>query len=134
MNIVLTPWDFRALWTSLPLLSKLYLVVLLIAASYSTAMLLKIIFRRLPSGARSRLENLQQLHMWLLLLFGVCFADQVFATFRSVSRWAVSLSAASVDVFNPAVAFAFVTLLALLVLHSLEWFTSFRIRKKEGTS
>jgi hypothetical protein len=128
MNILLTPWDFRALWTCLPLLSKLYLLVLLVASSFSTAMLLKIIFRPVPSP-HSRLENLQQLHLWLLFPFGVCFVDQVFSTFRAIGRSVASLSAATADIFDPAVAFAFTTCCILLALHSLQWFTAFRTRR-----
>jgi hypothetical protein len=131
MNMLATPWDPRSLWSLLSLLSKIYLCFLFVASVVSVATLLRIVLRPTTPRALSRLTNVRQFHLWLLLFFGVCLTNELFTTFRGV-KWLVCTPNA--DVVNPVdciSTFFLTVLLTLLLLHSLQWFASYRV---EGTS
>jgi hypothetical protein len=63
------------------------------------------------------LKTLRQFHTFLFLFFGICCANEVFATLRAIQYSSMSLSAAGIDVFEPVVAFAFFVFVVLLFLH-----------------
>jgi hypothetical protein len=89
--------------------AKFYILFLLAASVYSTYSLARIRLglHKLPNRVAStdsadvglhlneitgRLATLRQLHMSLLLLFGVCCANEVFATLRAIQYSLMSLS------------------------------------------
>jgi hypothetical protein len=73
-------------------------------------------------------ESLRQFHTLLLLLFGVCCANEVFATLRAIQSSSMSLSAARIDVFEPVAAFAFLVFVVLIFLHILQWTAAARLQ------
>jgi hypothetical protein len=145
MFIISVPWDFRSLWAILTLTSKLYVLCLLAGAAYSTYTLAVVAFGLRQAvthsslteenGARVRLNKMaarvqasRQLHTMLFLLFGICCANEVFATLRTSQHSSMSLSAASIDVFEPVTAFAFSVFAVLLALHSFQWVIAHRLQ------
>ncbi len=75
------------------------------------------------------IENVRQLHLLLLLPFGVTVADEVFATLRAIRQSAASLSALEIDVFEPCAGFAF---FVLAVLHTFQWIVAARFADKRS--
>src|SRR5271157_647093 len=142
MNLLTTDWDFRSLWMIWPLQTRVYLLCLFAAAIYSLISLLRIFLhlRKLPriipeAGAEStcrrisgRLHNLRQLHLLFLLLFGLFLVDEAFRTARSFLLSRMSLEAPTIaELLDPLLAFAFLSLLVLTILHSLQWLASSRL-------
>jgi hypothetical protein len=130
MNLLLQKWDLRALWTALPLLSKLTLLFLLVVAGVTFISA----FRSLLAHSRPRLsdsqrslDNLRQLHLFAFYFLGVCLADHFFATVNSIQMSRMSLQAAGCESFSPMAWFAFIGFLLLLFSHSVQWFTSIRV-------
>lgn len=140
MFILSVPWDFRALWAILTLTAKLYVLCLLAGAGYTTYALVRTGLRLSKThtqlrNAANKLETLRQLQMTLFLLFGVCFANEVFATLRTSQHSAMSLSAVRIDaLFEPLTAFAFVVFAVFLFLHSLHWAVSHRLQQMTASS
>ncbi len=151
MFILSVPWDLRALWAILTLTAKLYVLCLLAGAGYTTyalvltALRLSAIRRHLLTdkdktciqlrNAATKLETLRQLQVTLFLLFGICCANEVFATLRTSRYSAMSLSAIRIDtLFEPLTAFAFVVFAVLLFLHSLHWAISHRLQQMTASS
>jgi hypothetical protein len=142
MTLLTTDWDFRALWASLPLQTKLYLLCLLAAAIYSCISLLRALVQitKLPRIAldadvestyhriSARLRNLRQLHLLFLLLLGLFLTDEAFRTVRSFTLSKMSLEAPTIaKLLDPLLGFAFISLLVLTVLHSIQWLASSRL-------
>src|SRR5260370_8321283 len=134
MSILTGHWDVRLFWEVLPVTAKFYLLFLLLAATYTTYFLARTLSRlhRLPQDAprtdenRQKLslieltngmESLRQFHGLLFLLFGVFFADEMFATLQGIRLSEASLSGARMDIFKAPTAFAFIFFLVLLLLH-----------------
>jgi hypothetical protein len=67
------------------------------------------------------MESIRQFHKLLLLLFGVVFTDEMFATLRGIRLYELSLSGARMDIFVAPTAFAFVVFVVLIVLHIFQW-------------
>jgi hypothetical protein len=145
MFIISVPWDFRSLWAILTLTAKLYVFCLLAGAAYSAYTLARVAFglRQIvkhsslteENSATVRLNKMaarvqasRQLHTMLFLLFGICCANEVFATLRTSQHSSMSLSAASIDVFEPVTAFTFFVFAVLLALHSFQWAIAHRLR------
>lgn len=146
MFILTVHWDVRALWGVLPVTAKFYLFCLLAAVAYTIYFLTRTLSRlhRLPQDAPSNsetslrlsliemtngMENLRQFHTLLLLLFGVFFTDEIFATLRGIRLYSASLSAARMEIFEAPTAFAFTVFAVLLFLHSFQWIGTARLRK-----
>jgi hypothetical protein len=72
--------------------------------------------------------TLRQFHAFLFLLFGICSANEVFATLRAIQYSSMSLSAAKIDVFEPITALAFVVFSVLLFLHVFQWAVAHRLQ------
>ena len=130
MNLLLTEWDLRAIWTVLPLLSKLALLFLLVVTGVTIISALK----SLQNQSRSRfsessrsLANLRQFHLLAFYLFGACLADHFFATVNSIQRSRMAIEAEGLESFGPLAWFAFMGFLALLFSHSVQWFASNRL-------
>ena len=143
MFIISVPWDFRSLWSILTLTAKLYVFCLLAGAAYSTYTLARVAFRlrqvvghsSLTEENRARVNKMaawvqaaRQLHTTLFLLFGICCANEVFATLRTSQHSSMSLSAATIDVFEPVTAFAFSVFAVLLALHLFQWAITHRLQ------
>jgi hypothetical protein len=144
MYILSVHWDLLMLWAILSLTAKLYIFCLLAAVVYTIYSLSRTMvrFRSMkrttidaePAGlgllviART-IENVRQLHLLLLYLFGVTLANEVFATLRAIRESAVSFSALGVDVFEPCAAFAFLVSGVLAILHTLQWIVAVRLRR-----
>lgn len=144
MYILSVHWDLLMLWAILFLTAKLYIFCLLAAVVYTIYSLSRAMVRfrsaqrttadAEPAGlgllaiART-IENVRQLLLLLLYLFGVTLANEVFATLRAVRESAVSLSALGVDVFEPCAAFAFFVSGVLAVLHTFQWIIAARLRR-----
>jgi len=148
MFILTVHWDFRLLWAVLTITAKLYVLCLLTSASagYSTFSL-----ARIPSNLRQilkrasltdkdelkfrlsrltlKIQTLRQFHALLFFLFGICCANEVFATLRSIQYSSMSLSAARIDVFEPVVAFGFFVFVVLLFLHAFQWAVADRVQR-----
>jgi hypothetical protein len=143
MFILTIHWDLRALFAGLTITSRSYVLGLMVAALYSTCLLVRMVFR-LYRGSKnlatdddvrtrlvkmaSRVETLRQLHTLLFLLFGVCCANEVAAILRAIQYSSASLSAARMDIFEPVTAFAFFAFAVLLVLHIFQWAMAARLR------
>jgi hypothetical protein len=82
----------------------------------------------------SKLEALRQLHILLLLLFGVDCANEVVATLRVIQYSSISLSAARMDIFEPLAAVSFFVFMVLLFLHVSQWAVSTRLRRSMATT
>src|SRR5712664_839297 len=145
MFILSVPWDFRSLWAILTLTAKLYVFCPLAGAAYSTYSLARVAFglRQIvkrsslteKNSARVRLNKMaarvqtsRQLHRMIFLLFGICCANEVFATLRTSQHSSMSLSAARIDVFEPVTAFTFFVFAVLLALHSFQWAIAHRLQ------
>ena len=72
--------------------------------------------------------TLRQVHMLLLLLFGVCCAKGVFATLRAIQYSLVSLSSIKIDVFETIAAIAFLVFVVLTFLHAFQWDVAARLQ------
>jgi hypothetical protein len=135
MYILRVNWDLRALWavTSLPM--KMYLICLFIMSVYAVLRLTNTV---LPlyheTGMRDReamqmhrdkvaftVRHLCQLQYLFLLLFGACLANECFGMIRAIRYSVASLSAASINIFEPLTGLAFIVLLTLGFLHSIQW-------------
>ncbi len=141
--ILTVDWNLRALWAVISLSAKLYLLCLFAMAGYTVFQLAKMIrsqrfLRRqsslqvaapLQQAITAKIVDLRQLQFLFLLIFGDCFANECFATIRAIRYSAVSLSPATIDIFEPATAFAFVVFALLSLLHGLQWFVSSRLER-----
>ena len=138
MFILTVRWDVRAIWSVLTPTARFYVLCLLLAAVATTYFLGQSIFRmrRLLNGVTSidaaiagrcatkvkgRIENLRQLHLLLFFLFGMIFANEMFALVRAIEHSSMSLSAARIDICEPITALAFFVFGVLLFLHILQW-------------
>jgi hypothetical protein len=145
MFILTVHWDLRLVWAALTVTAKFYVLCLLAAAAYTTYFLVRTVFRlrRLQKDAASvdpglmkrrliemtrQIETLCQLHTLLFFLFGIFFANEIFATLRTIEYSSMSLSGARIDVFEPAAAFAFFVFVVLVFLHALQWIVSARLQ------
>jgi hypothetical protein len=137
MSILTVQWDLRALWAVITVSAKLYLVCLFLMALYTIIHLVRVMYylrtlRRRESTDTplfrptlvARMRHLRQIHFLFLLIFGAFFASEFFGIFRAIQYSMVSLSGATMEIFEPAVAFAFVVFVALSFLHALQWFVS----------
>ena len=133
--------DFRLL----SITAQIYVLCLLVGAVLSTYSLARIAqrFRQLTkllsapnkneirlrlNAMDSQIQTLRQFHTLLFLLFGVCWANEVFATFRGIRDSSMSLAAATMDVFEPVVAFVFFVFVVLLFLHVFQWAVAHRLQ------
>ncbi len=143
MNIFTTPWDLRSLWTELPIQTRLYLLSLIAAAIYSGISLTKTFLRirklscSMPAAdalyrrLSVRLHNLRQLHFVFLLLFGLFLTDEAFRAERAYMYSRMSLACVSLNqILDPLVCFAFVVLLILTILQSLQWLVTYLLERK----
>jgi hypothetical protein len=140
MSILTMQWDLRALWAVITVSAKLYLVCLFLMAVYTIIHLVKVTYYlgtlRCRESADAelirptlvpRMRHLRQIHFLFLLIFGACFASEFFGIIRTIQYATVSLSAAKMEIFEPAAAFAFVVFVTLSFLHALQWFVSSRV-------
>ncbi|SRR6266436_1670172 len=114
MSILSVLWDPRAIWAALSFVARSYLVFLLIPIIYMTVTLI----------TRRQTTQFRQFHYLCLLFFGVCLSNECFGLLRSLRFSTASLSALSIESFEPTVAFSFVVLAVLSFLHLLQWFVS----------
>jgi hypothetical protein len=145
MFILTVPWDIRAIWSILTPTAKFYVLCLLLAAVATTYFLGQAIFlkRRLRNAVTSmdaaiaercatevkgRIENLRQLHLLLFFLFGMFFANEMFALFRTIEHSSMSLSAARIDICEPITVWSFFVFGVLLLLHIFQWIVSARLQ------
>jgi len=78
-----------------------------------------------------RLHNLRQLHFALLLLFGLFLTDEAFRAERAYMYSRMSLACVSLNqILDPLLCFAFVVLLVLTILHSLQWCVTYSLERK----
>jgi hypothetical protein len=118
--------DFRLL----SITAQIYVGCLLLGAVLSTYSLARIArsFRQLTkllstankneirlrlNAMDSQIQTLRQFHTLLFLLFGACCANEVFTTFRGIRYSSMSLSAATMEVFEPVTALVFFVFLVL---------------------
>jgi hypothetical protein len=144
MNLLSQSWDFRMLWITLPLQTKLFFFCLFLMAIY-TAFSLAIIYLQSRSAPRKpseplptslhlrllrRIHNLRQLHFMFLLVFGVTLTDEIFRSLRAYENSKSSLSAlTAAEVADPVLAFAYCCLIILTSLHLVQWVVSNRFDK-----
>jgi hypothetical protein len=150
MSLLTTPWDVRAFWGVLPITAKFYLFCLLVAAGYTLYFLSRTLFRlhRLPQDVPSSneirwlsliemtngMETLRQFHVLLFLLFGVFFTDEMFATIRNIRVYSASLSGPTMEIFEVPTGFAFIVLVTLAFLHSLQWIVATRLQSHRAAN
>jgi hypothetical protein len=149
MFILTGHWDVRLFWGVLPVTAKVYLFCLLIAAAYTIYFLIRMLSRlhRLPlnppsiENARLSLsmieltngmKNIRQFHTLFFLLFGILFADEMFATLQGIRLSEASLSAARMDIFEAPTAFAFIVFVVLILLHILQWAIAARLQSRQA--
>jgi len=68
--------------------------------------------------------------MLLFFLFGGFFANETFATFRTIRYASISLAEARIDIFGPLVTFAFSAFLVVIFIHGGQWIVSARLQSK----
>jgi hypothetical protein len=150
MFLFIVPWDARALWGVLPATAKFYLLCLLVAVGYTLYFLSRTLFRlhRLPQDVSSNnetrwlslsemmngMETLRQFHVLLFLLFGVFFTDEMFATLRSIRVYSASLSGPTMEIFEAPTGFAFIVLVTLVFLHTLQWIVATRLQSHRAAN
>ena len=151
MFILTVPWDVRAIWSVLTPTAKFYVLCLLMAALATTYFLGQAIFRirrlrksvasmdaaiagRCATGVKGRIENLRQMHLLLFFLFGMLFANEMFALVRAIEHSSMSLSAARIDICEPITALAFFVFAVLLFLHIFQWIVAARLQSFLATS
>jgi len=139
MLIHSAPW---LLWICLSLTAKLYIICLLAVFTYSAYSLTRATVRIRQMGkwkktdmgvlakTNQKVQTLHEFHAMLLLLFGLCCANEVFNTLRAIQNSVVSLSAATWNIFVPVIAFAFFVFAALLVLHLFRWAVAHSLQSK----
>jgi flagellar biosynthesis protein FlhB len=145
MFILTVHWDLRLEWAVLTVTAKFYVFCLLAAAAYTTFFLVQTVsrIRRLQKDVASidatpvkcrliemtrGIENLRQFHILLFFLFGMFFANEMFALIRAIEYSSMSLSAARIDVFEPVAAFAFFVFVVLTLLHVFQWIVAARLQ------
>jgi hypothetical protein len=144
MFIFTVNWDFRGLWAGSSLTVRIYILVLVLAAVYSlyASVRMELCLRRVSNKPTSgsndvqerlfvisnRIENLRQMHVFLFLLFGLCWATEGVLILRSILIASVSLSAPTMAVFGSAALFAVFVFAVLLVLHLVQWAVAVRLR------
>jgi hypothetical protein len=146
MHIFAVRYDLLALWEILSVIAKLYVSFLLLSFVYASYILPQALARLQSLHSRKdpievglsnstllrieqSIENVRQLQLLLLLLFGLTFANEVFSTLRGIRYSSMSLSAATIDVFEPRAAFSFVVFGALTLLHIFQWIATIRLRR-----
>ena len=139
MFILTVDWDLRALWAVMTITARAYLVCLLVGAVYSIYSLARIAWqlRHSPKHTpptdmnelRLKIHTLTQFQMLLLLLFGLCCANEAFAALRAFRYSSMSLSGATTEVLEPVAAFAFVVFSMLLLLHAFQWAVKHRLQR-----
>ena len=140
MNLLSQSWDFRALWTILPLQTKLFLFCLFLTAIYMGFSLPIIYLQSRSALSKSteplhprflrRIHNLRQLHFTFLLVFGVTLTDEIFRSLRAYENSKSSLSAlTAAGVADPVLAFAYCCFIIFTFLHLLQWLVSDRLEK-----
>jgi len=151
MFILTVHWDLRLLWAVLTVTARFYVLCLLAAAAYTTYFLARTVprLRRLQKGVATTdrasvkrrliemtrgIETLRQFHTLLFFLFGIVFANEVFATLRAIEYSSMSLSAARIDVFEPVTAFALFVFAVLAFLHAFQWIVAARLQSSFATN
>jgi hypothetical protein len=151
MLILTVPWDVRAIWSVLTPTAKFYVLCLLLAVVATTYSLGQAIFRirRLRTSVapmdaeiaelratevKGRIENLRQLHLLLFFMFGMFFANEMFALVRAIEHSSMSLSAARIDICEPITALAFFVFGVLLFLHIFQWIVAVRLQSFLATA
>jgi hypothetical protein len=147
MSILTVQWDLRAFWAVVTVSAKLYLVCLFLMAAYTIIHLVKVMYDLKTLRWREsddvellrltlvpRMRHLRQIHFLFLLIFGACFASEFFGIIRAIRYSTASLSAARMEIFEPATAFAFVVFVALSFLHVLQWVVSSRVDTAIGSN
>lgn len=137
------------MWIVLTLVAKLYLAILLVSSIYIAYSLMRILraLRRLPvhtstaSGSLQlvqlslKVENIRQFETFLVLLFGVFFANETFDVLREVQMINIGrLSAATMHDLVPLPEFAFVVLVAMTLLHTFQWIVAARVATLHGSN
>ena len=139
-------WDLRGLWVTLTFPGKFYIFCLLAAVASTTVFHIRTLWRlrdlqkkgvSVDAGAEKSclaaisrgIENVRQLHLLLLLLFGIALANEVLATLRGIRYSSMSLSGVSIEVFEPCAVFAFFVFGVLTFLHVFHWFVAARLRR-----
>jgi hypothetical protein len=74
------------------------------------------------------LGNLRQFHVLLLFLFGIVCTNEIFAALRGIRLSLMSLSADTINIFEPVVAFAFCVSVGLTFLHVAQWIMAARLQ------
>jgi hypothetical protein len=128
-------WDFRSLWTILPVSARVYLFVLLCLAVYAVTKMLRIALdprkkadtRLEKRGPEIALFRINQCFQLTLLIFGVILSDLLFSSARAL-EWHLIADPDVVPAFDAPAAFAVIVLLTHCVLFCLMWFTRERIR------
>lgn len=150
MVILTVHWDLLLLWEVLTITAKFYFICLMATAAYSTYFLARIALRLRQllkhkassethrelfrvTEVRKRIENLRRFHTLLFLLFGVCCANEAFATIQAIKRSAQSLSAVGIEAFEPFTAFVFAVFLVFVFLHVFQWTVAARLQSSSGT-
>jgi hypothetical protein len=145
MFILTVHWDARSAWGVLPVTAKFYLFCLFLAAAYNIYFLTRTLsrLRRLPKDAASNnethlrvrliemtngMQSLRQFHIFLLLLFGVFFTDAMFTTLRGIRYASLSLSGATMDIFEGPTGFAFFVFAVFVFLHVFQWVVAARLQ------
>jgi hypothetical protein len=145
MFILTVHWDLRLLWAVLTVTAKFYIFCLLAAAAYTTYCLARTVsrLRRLHKDVASTdratvkhrliemtraIESLRQLYTLFFFLFGIVFANEIFAILRAIGYSSMSLPALRIDVFEPITAFAFLVFAVLTFLHVLQWIVAAPLR------
>jgi hypothetical protein len=139
----------RNLWPVLPHLTRLFILFLCVTSVYALIVLAHILFRlrslkwprsaetakdlRSPLAAMNdRLNNLRQLLVFAFYLFSLCFLLQIPAAFSVLVDSNVPTLSIIFTQLGTYIAYATDVFFVFLLLHSLQWFVSSRVKALAG--
>jgi len=144
----MTDIDIRSAWTMLPLLGRLFFLLLAAVAVktvYSSSIVL------LTAGAlnqpatmpvrgysvdrlRNTLASLRQLHTFTFFAFGSCISVLALDSYASVAQSKLTGATYVLDNFRYCLVYSAFAFCVLLTLHSVQWFVSARVNAVARTA
>jgi hypothetical protein len=128
-------YDLIVLWKVLSKMARIYAVCLFVFGTYASYSLACVFGgsgnlrgKAASTRAESRIANVRQIILLLLLLFGMTVADDVFPWFRAI-RLAQWKGCDCIDATGLWGVFALAVFVALIFLHVFQWIASIRLQR-----
>jgi hypothetical protein len=132
------------IWSSLSLINQLFLIFLIVILLY-TLFLVLAVFNTLRQSTknngdqkvlstskvallRKRVENLQQLQLFALYVFGFCIVVQIASAFETIENSNTITFSNSIRQLSFSFHYDATLFLVFLLIHSLQWLISARLK------